>query len=119
MAAAVAPAAAAPEGPLYTNQPVRTASRFVFDGNLNVEIDGSPAQLIDLSTSGAQLLSPSALKPNRSVKVLLTEGLLCKGKVVWARLEPAGKGRPLAYRAGVAFINPDEAAIGAFLANTR
>ena len=71
----------------------------VAEDHVQVEVDGGPAVLVDLSTTGAQLLSPTALKPNRAVKVVLpVDGnpVLCKGKVVWARLQPATKVRPLA-----------------------
>ena len=125
-AQAAAQAAAAPEsftdGPLYPNQPARRASRHVLPDHLQIEVDGGPAVLVDLSTTGAQLLSPTALKPNRAVKLTLpVDGnpVLCKGKVVWARLEPASKSRPLAYRAGVCFTAADEAAVEAFLASVR
>jgi hypothetical protein len=89
---------------------------------VQVEVDGGPAVLVDLSATGAQLLSPTALKPNRAVKLTLpVDGnpVLCKGKIVWARLEPASKSRPLAYRAGVCFTTADEAAVEAFLASVR
>ena len=42
-----------------------------FPDHLQVEVDGGPAVLVDLSTTGAQLVSPSALKPNRAVKLTL------------------------------------------------
>ena len=65
------------------------------------------------------MLSPTALKPNRMVKVLLTldeSAIACKGKIVWARLEPQSRGGLLRYRAGVCFTSVDEAAVEAFVA---
>jgi len=125
-AARAAAEAAAPEsstdGPLYPNQPARRASRYALPDHVQVEVDGGPAVLVDLSTTGAQLLSPTALKPNRPVKLTLPVNgnpVLCKGKVVWARLEPASKSRPLAYRAGVCFTTADEAAVEAFLVSVQ
>ena len=125
-AQAAAQSAAAPEsstdGPLYPNQPARRASRYALPDHVQVEVDGGPAVLVDLSATGAQLLSPTALKPNRPVKLTLPVNgnpVLCKGKVVWARLEPASKSRPLAYRAGVCFTTADEAAVEAFLASVQ
>ena len=109
------------DGRLYPDQPFRRASRHALPDHVQVEVDGGPAVLVDLSTTGAQLLSPTALKPNRPVKLMLPVNgtpVLCKGKVVWARLEPATKARPLAYRAGVAFSTVDESAIDTFLRNT-
>src|SRR5207244_4264223 len=59
-AARPAPAHASPTTP--PGAPVRRASRQAFQEDLQVLIDGGPATLIDLSISGAQLVSQSALK---------------------------------------------------------
>ena len=99
--------------------PVRQATRYAFRAEIDVQIDGGPGHLIDLSLTGCQLRSPAALKPNRIVRLLLPfEGkpIACTGKVVWARLEPPSKGRPLGYRAGVQFTKADEPALEAFAA---
>ena len=37
-------------------------------------VDGNPAALVDLSTVGAQVVSPTVLKPNQRVRVVLGEG---------------------------------------------
>jgi len=106
-------AAAAPPG-----GPVRRASRHAFRDEVPVLIDGSPATLVDLSIAGAQLLSHAALKPNRMVRVQLPgedNPIICKGKVVWARLE-AGPTSGLRYRAGVFFTGVEERAVEKFLA---
>src|SRR5204862_6901347 len=70
-ARAAKPAAPPPSATTPPGSPVRRASRQAFDEDLQVLIDGSPATLIDLSISGAQVVSQSALKPNRMVKVQL------------------------------------------------
>ncbi len=96
----------------------RRASRHAFTQDLQIQIDGSATQLVDLSTTGAQVISPTALKPNRMVKVALPMGesaVSCRGKIVWARLEPPSAGRSLCYRAGVLFTSVEEAHIEAFL----
>ena len=52
------------------------------------------------------------------VKVVLpleVGGVLCRGKVVWARLEPPSPGAPFRYRAGVFFTTVDERAVEAFV----
>ncbi len=67
--------------------------------------------------TGCQLLSPTALKPNHTVKVTLPDGkkpVICTGTVVWTRLEPSGGGQAIRYRAGVRFTKADEAAIETF-----
>ena len=75
-------------------QAIRLANRYVFNAELTVQVNGDPARLFDLSISGCQLLSPTALKPNQIVKILLpdTTPVTCAGKVVWTRLEPMGMG---------------------------
>jgi chromosome segregation ATPase len=100
-------------------QAVRLAPRFLFADEISVQVNGDPARLFDISISGCQLLSPTALKPNQMVKVLLPAGktpLACSGKVVWTRLEPMAAGQPLGYRAGVRFTKADEAGIEKFAA---
>jgi hypothetical protein len=117
---AAAPASAgrpAREEPEEGWQAVRLANRFLFDVDVSVRVNGDSARLLDISISGCQLLSPTALKPNQMVKVLLPTGgapVVCAGKVVWTRLEPMAAGQPLGYRAGVRFAKVDEAAIEAF-----
>jgi hypothetical protein len=99
-------------------QPTRVASRQAFREPLSVQIDGEAALLVDLSLSGAQVLSQTALKPARAVRMILPSmetPVLCRGKIAWARLEPASKGKPFRYRAGLFFTGPDEAAIQAFM----
>ena len=63
-------------------------------------IQGIPAvkafkdgKLVDLSMTGAQLLTAAAMKPNRLITVTLPMGdssVACKAKVMWSRLEPTG-----------------------------
>jgi chromosome segregation ATPase len=99
-------------------QAVRLASRYIFAEPLTVQINGNPGRLCDLSISGCQVLSPTALKPNQVVKIQLSSDLAapvtCTGRIVWTRLEAAGPGRPLSYRAGVRFTAADEQAIESF-----
>ena len=106
-------------GPLYPNQPLRSASRHAFQEEIEVQIDGGAATLVDLSLTGAQVIAPMALKPNRMVRVLLPfeeSVIACKGKIVWARLEPPAPGAAVRYRAGVFFSSADEAGLEGFLA---
>jgi hypothetical protein len=85
--------------------------------DVEVQIDGLLARLIDLSITGAQILSSTALKPNRVVTLKLQAGdslVSCKAKIMWSQLEPAAGGE-LWYRAGISFTNPDQAALKTFL----
>lgn len=100
-------------------QAVRLANRYLFSAEVSVQVNGDPARLFDISISGCQLLSPTALKPNQMVKILLPADktpVTCSGKVVWTRLEPMAAGQPLGYRAGVRFTKADEMGIETFAA---
>ena len=115
--AAAAPAKkSSPEAP--ADGPVRKAGRQAFSDALGVQIDGEAALLVDLSLTGAQVLSCSALKPTKTVKMLLPSSdspVLCRGRIVWARLEPTMPGRPIRYRAGMFFTATDQAAVQTFI----
>jgi methyl-accepting chemotaxis protein len=97
---------------------VRQDQRQAFPNALGVQIDGEAALLVDLSVSGAQVLSCSALKPAKNVKMLLPSSdqpVLCRGRIVWARLEPTMPGKPIRYRAGMTFTGADQAAVQTFM----
>ncbi len=100
--------------------PARGAKRVVMTTDLDIQIDAAPGKLIDLSISGAQVLTSFSMKPNRLVKVTLPMGdslIACKAKVAWSRLEP--KAGQLLYRAGVAFMSADPIALEAFLSGHK
>ncbi len=95
----------------------RRAPRFRIKEGVDVVVDGSPASLVDLSTVGAQVVSPTVLKPNQRVRVVFGETkapVKCAGAVAWAAFEMP-KGLPTRYRAGIDFgITPEAPAIDAF-----
>ena len=83
----------------------RRAPRIRIKDGVEVAVDGNPAALVDLSTVGAQVVSPTVLKPNQRVRVLMGEGknaIRCNGAVAWAAFEMP-KGMPTRYRAGIDF----------------
>jgi chromosome segregation ATPase len=116
---AAAPAARAGQAaPSAAHTPTRIASRHAFREPLEVKLDGETALLVDLSSSGAQVLSPTQLKPNKPVKMLLPSSeaiILCKGKIIWSRFEPPTPGKPVRYRAGMVFTQADAAALQVFI----
>jgi chromosome segregation ATPase len=119
-----APAAAKPATAAYALNDegwtqVRMSTRYGFREKIEIQVNSGSGWLSDLSLGGCQLLSRTALKPKQSLKITLPhgeKGLLCTGKVIWARLEPPAAGQPLSYRGGVQFSNADQSAIEAFLA---
>jgi hypothetical protein len=87
----------------------RRVPRIRIQSGVEVQVDGSAAHLIDLSTLGAQVISSSALKPNQRVRFNLPSeaGGRMVATVAWANFElPKGRPSPQ-YRAGLEFSNPD------------
>jgi len=83
-------------------------------------VNGRPARLIDLSPGGAQLIGPESLRARQRASVGLGPAglaLVVAGTVVWARVELSRKGP--ATRVGIQFIDPDAAALTAFLDANR
>ena len=71
---------------------------------------------LDVSVIGAQVVSPSPLKPNQRVRISLNDdqtSVRLRGSVAWASFEIQPKGGPR-YRAGIQFVDPDQNAIEAF-----
>jgi hypothetical protein len=81
----------------------RRASRVRIKDGVEVSVDGNPAALVDLSAVGAQVVSPTVLKPNQRVRVAMGDGkaqVKCGGVIAWAAFEMP-KGLPTRYRAGI------------------
>jgi hypothetical protein len=114
-----APAAAKP---LAADQrDMRRAPRFKIAGSLEVLIDGNIAMLIDLSVIGAQVVSPTVLKPNQRVRMALNDNLgnvRFNAAVAWASFEIPPSGGPR-YRAGLSFFDADQHAVEAFCARHK
>jgi hypothetical protein len=94
----------------------RRATRVKIAEKVTVIVDGKLAALVDLSTVGAQVVSPGTLKLDQEVEIALADSIAkIRGRAttVWAKLETGGNGAP-GYRAGLDFIDPDAAAIEAY-----
>jgi hypothetical protein len=90
----------------------RSTPRFAIAGPIEIMIDKSPATLVDLSAGGAQVLSPTVLKPNQRVRLTFSDAagdVRVNASVAWATFEI-----PPRYRAGIEFIDADERALQAF-----
>jgi len=87
--------------PALDQKGTRRAPRIRIKDGVEVAVDGNPAALIDLSAVGAQVVSPTVLKPNQRVRVMMENGKVkCAGAVMWAAFEMP-KGMPTRYRAGI------------------
>ena len=95
----------------------RRAPRIDIKEGVEVAVDGIPAALVNLSTVGAQVISPTVLKPTQRVRVILGEGktpIRCNGSVAWAAFEMP-KDQPTRYRAGIDFgLTADSVGINSF-----
>jgi len=116
-ASSPAPAVAvtAPAAPL-DQRGTRRAPRFTIVKGIEVLIDGKPATLINLSVVGAQVVSPTILKPNQRVRMTLpdTDGpIRCMAGVAWAAFEMPKSG-PV-YRAGIEFFDAEAGNLERFI----
>jgi hypothetical protein len=103
--------------PVYS--PARQARRLKMREGIEVTLDGAASALVDMSSIGAQVVSPLALRPNRVVKMTLRgeeSSLSCKVRVMWARFEQPQGTAAAQYRVGVKFTDAEEKAIDGFMA---
>ena len=95
----------------------RRAERFNITSGVEVQIEGNPAHLVNMSTVGLQVISPTILKPNQRIRLTLSSqpgAARYKSVVAWASFELA-QGVPR-YRAGIEFLDgADQATIVKFL----
>ena len=99
----------------------RRAPRFKIAGKVEVLVDGNNASLVDLSVLGAQVISPTVLKPNQRIRMTLPDdtGIVkFNAQVAWASFEIPATSSPR-YRAGIDFVDADPGAVSAFCARHR
>jgi CHASE2 domain-containing sensor protein len=114
---AAAPAAtiAPPDVPLDRTG-TRRAERVAITKSVEVLIDGNPAMLVNISVVGAQVLSPSLLRPNQHVRMSLVDEarpIRFNGVVAWAAFEMPKEGPR--YRAGVNFFDASPDMVARFI----
>ncbi len=79
-------------------------------------VDDQEATLVNLSDTGAQVVSAARFKPNQRVRVFLPNesGLIrCHAVVAWAMFEIPRKGNAI-YRLGIHFTDGDIHSLSAF-----
>jgi len=89
--------------PALDQRGTRRAPRVRIKDGVEVSVDGNAAALVDLSAVGAQVVSPTVLKPNQRVRIAMGDGkaqVKCAGVIAWAAFEMP-KGLPTRYRAGI------------------
>lgn len=88
----------------------RHAARFAMKDDTEARINGTPARLVNLSVTGAQVLAQIRLRPAERVRLILVDDsaeLRLAGIVAWATLEISPKEAAQRYRYGVEFRNSD------------
>lgn len=88
----------------------RHAARFAMKDDTEAKINGTPARLVNLSVTGAQVLAPIRLRPAEGVRLVLIDDsveLRLAGVVAWATLEISSREAAQRYRYGVEFRNGD------------
>jgi hypothetical protein len=93
--------------PLLDQRGTRRTPRVRIGGLVDMVVDGNQAELVDLSTLGAQVVSATVLKPNQRVRIAIADEdgtVRFNAAVAWASFEiPPNKGPR--YRAGLEFID--------------
>ena len=100
----------------------RRAPRFRIREGVEVQLDGNPAAVVDLSVVGAQVISPTVLRPNQKVRITLPNEdflLRFRGAVAWAKFELPKASKAPQYRAGVEFTDADAAAVDSVISRNR
>jgi hypothetical protein len=112
----VSPRKSAASAALLDQRGTRRAPRFKVSSKADATVDGQQALLIDLSTMGAQVMSSAVMKPSQRVRVSLADDVgqvRFDAEVAWASFELMKRGGPR-YRAGLAFVDADAGAVGAY-----
>jgi hypothetical protein len=120
-ATATATTEAAPRVQALDHYGTRRAPRFKIAGTVDILVDGNSATLVDVSTVGAQVLTPSVLKPNQRIRMALPEengAIRFNAAVAWAKFEIPPQSGPR-YRAGIEFIDANANALDAFCARHK
>jgi hypothetical protein len=95
----------------------RRASRHRVRTGVEIQLDGNPATVVDLSSVGAQVISSTILRPNQKVRVSIPYEdfvMRFRGAVAWAKFELPKPTAPPRYRAGIEFIDADATAVEDF-----
>lgn len=124
---AVAPSAgisvAVVETPRLDWHGTRRAPRHRVRSGIEIQLDGNAAVVIDLSTIGAQVVSPTILRPNQKVRISLPGEefvMRFRGAIAWAKYElPHAEMKGPHYRAGVEFMDADANAIEQFCGKNK
>lgn len=92
----------------------RTSARVEGVEWARIRINGTPVKVVDLSLTGAQILSPAVLRLGDSVHVMLASDadiVQCDAGIVWGTFDMIGQASAPLFRAGLRFKDADRLAI--------
>jgi hypothetical protein len=92
----------------------RRAPRYKVRPGVEIQVDGNPASVVDLSIVGVQVVSGTILRPNQKVRISIPNEefvMRFRGAIAWAKFELPKPNDPPRYRAGVDFADADPAAL--------
>jgi hypothetical protein len=118
---AVPPPPAEPARPLDWHG-TRRAPRHRIRAGVEIQLDGSPVRIVDMSVVGAQVVSPTILRPSQRVRVSVpTENFVMRfrGTIAWAKFELPDPEASPQYRAGVEFTDADASAMDDYCARHK
>src|SRR5580765_1509959 len=96
----------------------RRATRYKVRPGVEIQVDGNPASVVDLSVVGVQVVSSTILRPNQKVRISIPNEefvMRFRGAIAWAKFELPKPNDPPRYRAGVDFADADAAALDEFV----
>jgi hypothetical protein len=114
--------AAPPPGEQLDWRGTRRASRLRIRPGVEIQLDGNPVAIVDMSVVGAQVVSATILRPNQRVRVSVpTDNFMMRfrGSVAWAKFELPKPSAAPRYRAGVEFSDADRAAMEDYCARHK
>ena len=121
--ASVAAGAVSPRVLRSGSRDARRAERLTVREGVVVQLDGNLMMLADLSTTGAQVVSPMVLRPTQRVRMSMTDqegaALQFAASVVWTSLGQSQGDGIMGYRAGVTFLDADRERVAAFCQRNR
>ena len=103
-------------------QGTRRAPRHRVRPGVEIQVDGNPASIVDLSLVGVQVLSSTILRPNQKVRLSIPNDdfvMRFRGAIAWAKFELPKPNDPPRYRAGVDFSDADAAALEDFCSKIK
>ncbi len=118
---AAAVAAEPPPRPLDWHG-TRRAPRHRLRQGVEIQLDGNPVLVVDLSQVGAQVVSQTILRPNQKVRVSVPNDdfvMRFRGSIAWAKFELPDPSSPPRYRAGIEFTDADGRAVEAYCAKNK